>query len=153
MSTQAQVRAAWESKIWQHPDILTITPKIFAAEIKVDSQKEAASLRHENKVNCFSYVVRRYPSYQVGRVQMLAFQVDIRYLIWADTEKKNYNKALDAIELVETLVRTELGYTWGGTVDHYTLQEGPAVMELIAIGGEPVHQVTYSFEGIKKIVI
>jgi hypothetical protein len=120
MTTSALVRAAWQTAVLDSPTVRAITPKAFLYDVSVDSQKTAAALIHDTRVNFLTCVVRRATEVLPFGQARYTFQVRVAYYLQqTDVPASVYNLVLDRLEAVDGLVLSALGPTWGGTVDHY----------------------------------
>lgn len=151
MSTLAQVRAAWDTKIWANAAISAITDKIFGFDLNLVSTKEVARLRYNQEVNFFLCLITKAERLRpMGQVEQ-TFTAEVRYYRNIDTSGANFAVATDAIETVSSLVDSQLGATWNSTVDFPRRQEGPLTIKRDQIASNPVWVATYKYLGIKNI--
>lgn len=154
MSTQSQVRSAWNSAIWSNATITAITPNIFNYDVLREYQtsvKEYAALKHVQETNFITYIVSRAQRIRImGQVEQ-KFSVEIRVYKEADVEGTNFNAVLDTFETIDSLVVSQLGNTWSSTVDFYSLQESAPEVTKVALDGVPVWLGTYTYTGVKNV--
>lgn len=151
MTTSAQVRAAWDSRIWQHATAQAITDRIFDFDLNLASTKEVARLRKDQEFNFFLYLVSRAERIRpMGQTEQ-TFNVDVSYYLEVDTEGDNFSAVVDTIETISGLVASQLTTSWNNTVDFYSLQSGPIEVTRETISGVPVWAAKYRFIGFKNI--
>lgn len=120
MTTSKQVRDAWQTLILDSPTVQALTPNVFIYDVSVESQRAAAALIHDTKVNFLTCVVRRATEVLVMGQARYTFQVRVAYYLQqTDVQASVYNLVLDRLETLDGLVLSALGPTWGGTVDAY----------------------------------
>jgi hypothetical protein len=153
--TTATVSAAWDSAIFQHEDILAITEAIFPYEVTITSEAEIAAVSFEQKINFVEYTVSRAIGAQElgapGSAQC-TFDVDIRYTLQKLLEGEAidgsaYDQVGDFFDTLISLVYSELGVTWSGTVDFYNHQEGPPQISDDTIAGVSCWRGVYKLTG------
>jgi hypothetical protein len=151
MTTSVEaIEAAWTAAIWSHEQIQAITDKVHDFEVTAFSEFEIERLSCNQEINFFEYVISRgVEGEQIGNSpEVLAFfPVEIRYTRQVDTEGAAFRQVRDALLLVQTLVHTELGYGWGGTVDRYDVQSEPPAVTQADIDGTAVYQGVIRFTG------
>lgn len=151
MTTIAQVRAAWDTKIWANATIQAITDKIYSFDLNLVSTNEVARLRYNQEVNFFLGLVTKAERLRpMGQIEQ-TFTVELRYYRAIDTQGENFAIATDAIESVSSLVDSQLGPTWNATVDFHKRQDGPLTIKRDQIASNPVWVATYKYFGIKNI--
>lgn len=157
--SNAAVRAAWKAGVFDHDDVQAITPNAFQfdAVAHLESKSEAIALFEDAEVNAFQYLVSRTrEENEVGGAAIViledTYTVEVTYTREKDTEQddQNYNVAVDALDTVVTLALTELGRTWGGTVEFWrqTAQVRP---RLALVDGRECWQCSATFEGVQKV--
>ncbi len=134
MSSSAAVRAAWNTAIWTHATVTAITTSIYAYDIiqDLDSKKEVSRLYYNQKINFFMYQVvrsRTTPELRGGtsNIEHYAYEVLVSYALERDlaettTSSAHYNTVIDRLETVDGLVLSQLGKTWGNTVQYGDMQ-------------------------------
>lgn len=151
MATGLQVRTAWNTSIWSNATIQAITSKIYNYDVTKQSSKEVSKFYLNQEVNFITYLVSRAQRLRIMQQIEQQFIVDIRYYLVADTEGVNYNALLDAFETIDSLVISQLGTTWGGSVDYYELQSEPVAITEIQIENVSVWAGQYKYLGFKNL--
>lgn len=118
MTTSSAVRTAWETAVWQHPDLIAITDKVYPYDVLQDSQFDVSALYYGGEVNFFTYqVAREQAPSGTSRQFTQTISVLVSYtLMQTDVAGSTFNLVQDRLETVDDLVVTSLGPTWGGTV-------------------------------------
>lgn len=159
MSTSAQVLAAWKAAIFDHADVRAETVNAFDYDALADvaSISEDSGLRFNQQINFFTYLASRETQTgslrgNSGAVTRFTHTLEVDYHIIKSTAdaSQNYNEAIRVIELLDDLVRSQLGKTWGGTVDFYEFKELRRP-QLIDIGGKKVWKVGHTYIGTKTV--
>lgn len=151
MTTAAQIRTAWNAKIWTHATVTAITTKIYDFDLKIESTKEAGRLRYNQEINAFTYVVTSAERLRLMGQREQEFSVVVSYYKRADVDGSNYNDIMNVMETITGLVRTELTSSWNSTVDFYRHQPGQPQITEITIDGVPVWLGRYSYLGYKLL--
>lgn len=143
------IREAWRTAVWNHADIQDITEVLIEHDISEDSFHELARLRSATTrdVNFFAFRVSRGIQYMINNKISLLFSINISYVRRADPDGLNYNSALDAIEVLQELVVSELGTTWSSTVGGSMPQVEPPSISVTTIGEERVFKADYNYQG------
>lgn len=114
------IEEVWQSTIWEHPDIVAITPKSYQYDISVQSELDVDLLCYESEVNFFIAKTLRRSSPILSQQTRYTFQVEVSYYLQqADIAQNTYRTVRDRLEALDDLVRTALGKTWGSTVDYW----------------------------------
>lgn len=128
MSVPSDIRKAWSDQIWINGKVTNITQQIFDFDVTNDSQFEISKFYPDgsDEVNFFTYLVLRAPepgsdSIGVDKRKYL-HRVDVNYYLEADTRGLNFNKVIDRLITIESLVDSELGTRWDNTVDFFNLE-------------------------------
>lgn len=155
MTTSADVRAVWLASVFQNASILAITDKALDYEITERSELELSKGYFQTELNFFEYVITRSEeSYlQIGGINspQYRFLVEVRYTKQKDPQGQAFAEVIDALELLVTTVKLQLGDTWGGTVD---FQENPTSIEApqtAAINGTDCFRAVARFSALKQI--
>lgn len=154
MSTAAQVTAAWVSNVLNAAAITAITTKAYTYAISEDSEKELALLYSGQKINFIECLVQRSQTFRTSgssTSQAVRFQytVDVNYYLSKDTTGAAWGAVRDFFDTLFSTVASSLGTTWGGTVDLYTLPDGPAQIAEVTIGAEKAWRGSYRFQAEK----
>lgn len=123
--TQETIRNLWADSVGQNNSILAFTDKIYTQDLTAEALSQDKKLRYRQDVNFFNFIVRRWVEAHIGQVYTYRFLVDVFYTHEDKPSIDAYNKVLDGLETVETVVRSVLGQRWSGTVDDYSLQQSP----------------------------
>lgn len=157
MTTGAQVRTVWQDNIFNAPSVAAFTSRGYLYDVLADSQFEAAKLYHDPQdggmpqVNFFVCLVRRAQRMELLRGLEQTFEVRLTYYLQqTDVGGPQYNLVADRLELVDDLVRTALGKTWGGTVDYYTGGE-PDRIDVAAVDDRQCWRGGATYLGFKAI--
>lgn len=154
MSTQADVRAAWAANIWTAESIKEITPQIFDYDVLREfntSMKELSSLYYNQEINFIVYIISRSQRLRMmGQIEQ-TFTAEIRVYRQANVSGSNFNDLLDAYEAIDSQVVSSLDSNWATTVDYYTPQPGPAVINKIEINNIACWSGTYLYTGVKNL--
>lgn len=160
MTTSEQIRAAWKAGVFDNALIAAETANRYAFDFAAEfaNLTESTEILHEREVNFFQYLAHR--TSQTGSIRgtnspadRFTHTVIVDYFIERDLEdpSRNYNEAIRVIELLDDLVRSELGKNWSGTVDYYEQSEfrPPAIVDF---DGKKVWRVGYTYVGTKTTV-
>lgn len=156
MTTIDQVEAQWDALVWANASILAITDKILKYEHTETSESEIENLCYSEQINFFEYIITRsYGQRRIGSSQRAEniFLVEIRYTKEKDTEGESYRNVIRAFETINTLVETQLGLTWGNTVDYFSRQESSPTISDSRVGSRSCWQAVYRLEGRKFATI
>lgn len=151
MTTNAQIRTAWNTYIWQNATIQAITDRIYDYDITVESAKEAAKLRYNQKINFFLYLVMRHTRPMIMGQQEQVCTVQIRYFKEFDVGGTHWKDVVDSLQAVDDLVISALTSTWNNTVDYYRTQESPPTISLVTIEETSCWQGIFEYRGVKLI--
>jgi len=157
--SSATIRTAWNTGVFQHATITAITTKIYQYDVTaaVRSKPEAELFYYNQKVNFFKQtVVRQARNNSLRGNNSLAtryeYDIEVSYYLERDfaATAANYNLAIDRIETMDDLVRTQLGKTWSSTVSHWEVS-GILSPQLIQLDGRDVWQAGYSYTATEMI--
>ena len=151
MTAGIEVRNAWESRVWSDPAVLILTDRIFMFDVTEDSQFDALKLIHEQRINFFTCQVLRSSVPLIGGSVRYSFRVQVRYFLQqTDEAESTYNAVADRLELVDQLVLTTLGKTWGGTVDYY---DGAVPQDVVkvTVDDKECWRGGYTYSGFKTV--
>jgi len=157
LSTSAAVAAAWNTAIWQHATITSITEKIHAFDIAdSESEYEDAQLRFQQEINFIQYLVVRASRFGesagiTGSVATHTYTVQVIHVREAGTDGANWAAVRNFFETLFGLVVSELGTTWAGTVDLWKPQEGPPRIDQISIDNTPCWRGLYEFSATRRV--
>ena len=159
MTTSAQVISAWQSAVFAHASIVAETPVLLTYDITADiaSMSEFTAGMHGQQHNFFTLLA--YRETQAGSlrgsntvVSRYTHTVEVDYYLEKkqSEESTNYNEAIRVIELLDDLVRSELGKDWSGVVDYY---EFSALRrpQLVDISGRKVWRVGHTYTATKTV--
>lgn len=149
MTTAAQIRSAWSTKIWTHATVTAITTKIYDFDLKIESTKEAGRLRFNQEINFFTYLVTSKERLRLMGQREQEFAVEVSYYKRADVDGSNFNDIMNVLETITGLVRTELTSSWNSTVDYYRHQGEQPTIEQITIDGVAVWLGRFVYLGYK----
>ena len=152
--TGAAVRAAWVTSIANNSQIIAITPNFYDYDITaaINSKTELRKLYdNNNKINFFKLIVSRQSKDAEVRAtsstsSLYEYDLEIVYYLEKDISETSWNAniASDRIELVDQLVRSQLGKRWSNTVNFWQMS-GFLSTRLIDLDGKAVWQVGYSY--------
>ncbi len=159
MTTSSDIRAIWKSEIFDSATIQAITTKCYAydAIAAVVSTSEDASLYFQQQINFFTYLCSRRS--ETGSIRgtnttasRFSHNVQVTYYLEKDIgeEDQNYNLTIDRMETLDSMVISELGKTWGSTVDYYE-QIDLIEPSLINLDDREVWRVGYTYRGYKTV--
>lgn len=149
MSTAAAVRTAWNSNVFSNSSVTAITDKVFSR--RMDTEGEFARLRYGQEFNWIEYIVQRSPiGGQIG-ARRWEYQVEVVVNRELDPNSTNYIAALDAHETIASLVISELGSTWGATIDRWIDVSDLPSRDEIEVNGKRVVSVTQIYKAEKYI--
>jgi len=151
MTTAAQIRTAWNTKIWTHASVTSITTKIYDFDLKIESTKEAGRLRYNQEINFFTYIVTSKERLRLMGQREQEFTVEVSYYKRADVDGSNFNDIMNVLETVTGLVRTELTSSWDSTVDFYRHQSEQPSITQITIDGVAVWLGRFIYLGYKNL--
>ena len=147
----SDVRTAWQSAVFEHATVAAVTDKVYAYDVSVESDLDAARLRYEGTINFFLYKVTRLHEPLAFGTTRYTFTVQVEYYLQqTDASASTFNTLVDRLEVVDDLVRSELGGTWGNTVDYY--QGGrPSPVTSVRIDNLACWRGAYTYTGIKTV--
>ena len=152
MSTAAQVRAAWKSKIFDNATVQKITTSIYDQRMERDgSTSQLALLKYEQQYNWIEYTVQRFPN--GGAIGQRRWEYIVTVTLHRELlpNSDNHELTLDNMETISSLVISQLGYTWNSTVDRWIdVASEPSIDEL-DIGGKRIVLVAQEFRAEKFI--
>ena len=152
MSTAAQVRAAWKSRIFDNATIQAMTTKIYDKTMQRDgTTSQLALLKYEQDYNWMEYVVQRYPNGGAIGQRRFEYVVTVRMHRELEPNSTNHVAVLDDMETLSGLVITELGATWNSTVDRWLDVASEPSIDEIDVSGKRVVLVAQDFRAEKYI--
>jgi hypothetical protein len=114
------IEAVWQNTVWEHPDIVAITPNAYQYDVSVQSELDFNLLCHEAEVNFFLAKTLRRAEPILTQQTRYTFQVEVSYYLQqADIAQNTYRTVRDRLETLDDLVHTALGKSWGSTVDFW----------------------------------
>lgn len=151
MSTISQVRAAWDSLIWDSTTVQGYTSKIYGYPIDIESEADAEKLYYNQRINFFTYVVTRESTPRLSATRELRFQVTLLYHLQQEDERDNTLSTLeDRLDAIDTMVYSTLGTSWNNTVDHY-LESTSIPAEAVVIDGRRCWRGGFAYSAIKTV--
>lgn len=144
MATIDQIRTEWDSTVWASSSILE---PVFPYEFTEESEKETAALRYNGRINFWTYTIELATQFMMASRRSDEWTVTVSYYLEHSANGDNYNAVLDKWETLYTLVRTDLGLTWGNLVGGYNHQIEPLAVEQITIDSRKVWRFKYKFIG------
>jgi hypothetical protein len=156
MSTSSEVRAAWETKIWQNKTVTAITPRIFMYDVSVDSSFNMAELYFGAPgkypiINFFLCLVRRQHQPLIMGNTRYTFEVRVDYYLQQEENSSStYNTLADRLETVDDLVRTELTGNWDNTVDFYN-GGVPQEISVVTIDNKACWRGGFTYQGTRTV--
>ena len=152
MSTAAQVRTAWKTKIFDNATVQAITTSIYDQRMERDgSTSQLALLKYQQEYNWIEYTVQRFPN--GGAIGQRRWEYVVTVTLHRELlpNSDNHEVTLDNMETISSLVISQLGYTWNSTVDRWIdVASEPSVDEL-DIGGKRIVLVAQEFRAEKFI--
>jgi|688.fasta_scaffold73921_3 hypothetical protein len=149
MSSPNDVRTAWNTGVWTHATITTITPKIYSFDLPITTGFELGQIRHSQEINFFIYLVSYTEVATAVRQMEQRFRVAVQYYREHNLAGSNYNAAVDALYSLHSRVRAGLGNTWSGTVDYHETPREPRQPTIVSIDARPVWKLETNFDGLK----
>lgn len=144
MATIDQIRTEWETTVWADSSIVEpVLPRAYTEE----SEKETAALRYQGRINFWTYTVELATQFMMANRRSDEWTVTVGYYLEHSANGDNYNLVLDKWESLYTLVRTNLGLTWGDLVGGYNHQTDPLTVEQVEIDNRKVWRFQYKFIG------
>lgn len=152
----ADIRTAWNAKVWTNASITALTDKIYAYDITKDSGLELSMLwkTATQQINFFTYVANRAQQLGISNQRTLLFTVEVAYHVEQFSSAtagtlatNNEASVIDGIVAVDDLVFSALRPDWNGTVLYFEPQSGPCKIAPITIDGRPVYRATYTYTG------
>lgn len=153
MTTSAQVRAAWAAKVWSHATITAITTKIHAYDvlsIADESEAHKSKLKYAQEINSIQYTVHKMRTFEMTGKEQQLFDVNITIYRSADITGANFNAIEDTAETINTLVSSELGSTWNGTVDYYRTEDRAIEITDSRLDDVPIWIGQFKYQGFKQ---
>ena len=156
MSNSSLVRAAWSSKILNHSSVTAFTSRAFTYDVSQENDFDIANLYHSPNVgsptvNFILCLVQRQQEPLVVQNTRYTYQVRLEYYLQQeDIGSSTYNTVIDRLELMDDLVRTELGGMWNGTVDFYS-GGVPSDITVVQIDKRSCWRGAYVYTGVKTV--
>lgn len=158
MTTSAEVRAAWKTKVFDQAALQAITGKglFFDPLQDLSSTTERKLVTHATETNFFHLTVHRTRFNKeikgTGTDSRHEFTVRAFYTIEKNpgVDDRRFNGVVDALEAMDDLVRSSLGKTWNSTVDFY---EMVAIQEtqILVVGDLTLWRGGYQYRAVKQI--
>ena len=142
------IREVWRTYVWDAPAIKAITDKVIESDLGSQSFHEVTRLRYQQKTNFFAFSVTRSVETLIGNKNRLRYFVRCAYTKYADPAGTAYNDVIDAIEVLQETVITELGAKWQGIVAGYDAQEGPPTVGTVVIGDDTCYTAEFNYEAL-----
>jgi len=153
MSTIADIRRVWDSEIFDHVTMRGYTTSVYPYDIpNLESAKNSTQFYFAAEINFMTFVVSRIRRDGLTGQIRYEFPVRVRYYRENEPSGDNFKSITDRLEAMDSLVRSELGNTWGSTVDYYEPNErGISAPDLVFLENRPtwVSEVTYT--GIQTV--
>jgi len=159
MTLSSEIVAAWEAAIFAHDTVKGVTDKYFTFDITadIDSFSEFAAGMSGARHKFFTLLASRQTVSDNLRgsnttATRFIHTVDLDFFIEKNVEDvgRNYNEAIRVIEVVDDLVRSELGKKWSGTVDFWKVAQGRRP-QLVELDGKKVWKCGYTYEAVKQV--
>lgn len=157
--SSSDIRSAWNTGIFQDATILSITNKAAQYDItaSVKSGVEVLGLYYQERINFFKQVVTRVAKNNLIRgnnpvAARYEYEVEVTYNLEKDIAQadQNYNTAIDRLEVLDDLVRTNLGATWSNTVDYWEVT-GILKPQLTLLDEREVWVCGYSYLAVETV--
>ncbi|MCA9811714.1 MAG: hypothetical protein KC483_02505 [Nitrosarchaeum sp.] len=149
MSTNAQVRTAWNTNVFSNFSGVSS----YAYAIDPDSGVDANLGISSGIVNFWQYVVKSTEVPQLMGKNQLLFEVVVSRVIQDDLTGANHNVAIDDFRTLIDYVNDNLDTDWGGTVDKSTEFPTPGDfnVEPFKWGSTPCWRGTMTFRAEKLV--
>jgi hypothetical protein len=148
------IRDLFQTKIFNHATIQGITTKTFNYDIDISTDKDLNNLKHNQRINFFSYQALRSIDYEITSMNGNAndygyrYEVQINYYLESENKSESFNQVIDRMEIIENLIHSELGIRWDNTVEVFR-QEGNSLPEIITIQDIECWKMTSLYVGLK----
>lgn len=118
MSTVSQIISAWNTNVFEHENIVSYTPKIYAYDvIEEESQCEVDKLMLDGHINAVIFLTNRSNATPIGTGAFeYRYEVIVRYYREHDLPGDNQASVRAFFEALDTRVRVGLDYNWDGSV-------------------------------------
>lgn len=142
----SDIRTAWEDKIFEHATVQAWTTNFFSYDVTKEFEKEVSLFLFATEINFFVFLVNRFREEGKSNRASFTYPVTIKYHLEVDPDGLNYNRVLDRLESLDSLVISQLTRTWNGTVDFYRSQSDPISMSIEQLDGRSywIGQVIYT---------
>lgn len=140
MATLAQIRTAWSSNVFSDASVTAFTTNAFDYDV-VEDGTSLGDLVQSGVVNFFTYVAKKQDRGLItggSNSTRVRYEMEVSYYLEAVPDGTNHPLVLDRMDIVDGLVRTSLGETWGATVDFFDRPQEPPTLSTINIGGKNV---------------
>lgn len=159
MTTTAEILAKWKASVFDSAEAQAITTIAldYDALSDIESLSELTALFSGTQINCFVYTAYRMA--ETGSIRgtnsaadRFTHYIRVDYILEKISKDgaKNYNPTIDALEVVDDLVRSDLGKSWGGLVDFHRCT-GFSQPTIIDIQGRKAWRAGYTYEGVKTV--
>lgn len=123
MTTNAQIRAAWQTKVFSK---INSGINCFDYEFWPMSRVLSDKGFFQKRVDFWLYLVRSKTEFNVMSGEDQIFEVEVRRYLENETDKKNYNVVVDDFQTLMGLIKLYLTDDWNNTVDDWQPPtEGP----------------------------
>ena len=152
MSTTAQVRSAWKTKIFDNATIQAITTNNYDRRMEIQgTTSQLKLLKFEQAYNWMEYTVQRFPNGGAIGQRRFEFVVDVKMHRELEPNSDQHKATLDAMDTLSGLVISELGYTWNNTVDRWLDVAAEPTLDEIDVAGKRIVLVAQEFRAEKYI--
>lgn len=146
--TCATVQSAFTDHVFTDSDIKAYTTAIYPYEQTLGSEFETAKLYFEQEINFISYQVSFLKAFGVTGEVVTDYSVSVTYTRAQDTTGAAFTSIRDFFEKLFSTIDTNLGGTWGSTVDYWLPPDAALEIGDITIESQPCWTATATYRGI-----
>lgn len=158
MSTSAQIEAAWLAAIWNHATIQAYTSKLITRPQGSLSEQEYKSLYLSKKLNFIECLTSRTAksgelANVLGRATTYDYLVEVNYYRDYEDDTAGTNRLIvrDFQEVLYSLIVSELGNTWDGTVEIWSPKDGQLDITDLQIDNKRTWRSSFSYTATKIV--
>ncbi len=152
MSYSQDVIDAWSAGVFEDDTVQAFTPKIYDYDIVTVPENEFIIdlMTNESLIDFFQYLVVRDTTLLMSQQKRYDYQVVVScFMQITDVENNPYNTVVNRLEVIDSLVLTNLGPKWSNTVSGYQggIVTYPSVKR---IGGKLAWQGSMTYKAFKN---
>lgn len=112
----------WNECVWDQTELLEFTKHFHAGDITedLDATSDYKKAKHCKEFNFVQFFIQRFPDTSVGSCLSYRYRVRVEYYL--EDSIPNQNKIQNFFEVLDNVIRAELGPRWKNCVDGYDIE-------------------------------